>query len=125
MFFRLVSESTLSSFIIILSLKNFLSSQNDQIDFQAKEMMFFEKLLPYATAFGVDDIWIKRFKNIYGANPEWYQGNDLTSLVLLNKAVSNSYRISTYKGRSSSGFSSGFSGGHSGGGGGGGGGGSW
>lgn len=108
-----------------LSLKNFLSSQNDQIDFQAKEMMFFEKLLPYATAFGVDDIWIKRFKNIYGANPEWYQGNDLTSLVLLNKAVSNSYRISTYKGRSSSGFSSGFSGGHSGGGGGGGGGGSW
>lgn len=108
-----------------ISLKNFLSSQDDQIDFQAKEMLFFEKLLPYATAFGVDDIWMKRFKNLYGSTPEWYQGKDLTSLALLNRAVSNSYRVSTYKGSSSSGFRSGFSGGHSGGGGGGGGGGSW
>ncbi|GIW69882.1 MAG: hypothetical protein KatS3mg101_0629 [Patescibacteria group bacterium] len=107
-----------------LSLKNFLVSQDPQFDFQAQEMIFFEKLLPYATAFGVEDVWIKRFKNLFNTNPEWYEGRDLTKLAVMNSVVSASTRIATSS-RSTSGFSSGFSGGHSGGGGGGGGGGSW
>ncbi len=107
-----------------MSLKNFLVSQDPQFDFQAQEMMFFEKLLPYATAFGVEDVWIKRFKDLFNTNPEWYEGQDFTRLAIMNSAVAASTRVATSS-RSTSGFSSGFSGGHSGGGGGGGGGGSW
>lgn len=111
------------------SLKNFLVSQNDQLDFQAENQMYFEKLLPYATVFGVEDIWIKRFGNLDIKVPDWYDG-DISTFYALNSinhsiagAVSSSVTYNNAK--SSSGFSSGFSGGSSGGGGGGGGGGSW
>ncbi len=109
------------------SLLNFLKSQDEQLDFQAKNQMFFEKLLPYATAFGVEDIWMKRFSDIMLKEQDWL-GGDMSAVQLgamtaaLNRSVSGS--ISTAS-RSSSGFSSGSSGGSSGGGGGGGGGGSW
>jgi len=107
------------------SLLNFLKSQDEQLDFQAKNQMFFEKLLPYATAFGVEDIWMKRFSDIMLKEQDWL-GGDMSAVQLgamtaaLNRSVSGS--ISTAS-RSSSGFSSGSSGGSSGGGGGGGG--SW
>ena len=109
------------------SLLNFLKSQDEQLDFQAKNQMFFEKLLPYATAFGVEDIWMKRFSDIMLKEQDWL-GGDMSAVQLgamtaaLNRGVSGS--ISTAS-RSSSGFGSGSSGGSSGGGGGGGGGGSW
>jgi len=115
------------------SLKNFLSSQERQLNFQAKEQYFFEKLLPYAIAFGVERVWVNRFKDMDLAQPDWYKGyygsNFTTALFILSlnssfSKMSSSAMTST---RSSSGFSSGFSsgGGFSGGGGGGGGGGSW
>lgn len=114
---------------IAISLKNFLSSQDKQLEFQAKNQMFFEKLLPYAVAFGVEKIWANRFKDIDMKQPDWYSGQsssfNSTYLVYgLNssfKGVASAATPTT----SSSGFSSGFSGGSSGGGGGGGGGGSW
>lgn len=114
------------------SLKNFLSSQERQLEFQAKNQMMFEKLLPFAVAFGVEKIWAERFKDIHLTPPGWYQGYDTTtfnSVILANHLNNslNSFR-SAYtptSTTSSSGFSSGFSGGFSGGGGGGGGGGSW
>ena len=56
------------------SLKNFLSSQERQLEFQAKNQMFFEKLLPYAVAFGVEKIWADKFKDINLQPQEWYQG---------------------------------------------------
>jgi uncharacterized membrane protein len=56
----------------VVSLKNFLESQDEQLDFQAEKQMFFEKLLPYATAFGVEDVWIKRFGNLDIKMPDWY-----------------------------------------------------
>ena len=118
-------ESGIQTYSEAVSLKNFLVSQDPQFDFQAQEMMFFEKLLPYATAFGVEDVWIKRFKDLFSTNPEWYQGDDLTRLAVMNSVVNNSFHSASASSRSSSGFSSGFSGGSSGGGGGGGGGGSW
>jgi uncharacterized membrane protein len=94
--------------------------------------MFFEKLLPYAVAFGVEKVWAGRFKDIKLHNPDWYQSYDnrafTTAYFLgsMNSSFSN-FRTSATPTRSSSGFSSGFSsgGGFSGGGGGGGGGGSW
>ena len=118
-------DSGIQTYSEAVSLKNFLVSQDPQFDFQAQEMMFFEKLLPYATAFGVEDVWLKRFKDLFTGNPEWYQGDDLTRLAVMNSVVNNSFHSASVSSRSSSGFGSGFSGGSSGGGGGGGGGGSW
>lgn len=113
------------------SLKNFLSSQDKQLAFQAKNQMMFEKLLPYAVAFGVEKIWAERFADIALKQPDWYvssSGGRFNAPLFVNslsRGYSSSFSSATTT-RSSSGFSSGFSGGgSSGGGGGGGGGGSW
>lgn len=115
-----------------MSLMNFLKSQDEQINFQAMNQMFFEKLLPYAAAFGVEKQWAKRFKDIYLTKPDWYEGENFSNSVFISSMTGNiggsmksSYSSGMSSTRSSSGFSSGFSGGSSGGGGGGGGGGSW
>lgn len=116
---------------VAVSLKNFLGTQERQLEFQAKNQMFFEKLLPYAIAFGVEKVWADRFKDIQLHSPDWYQpyqGNAFTTAYLLSSMNSSfsSFRTAATPTRSTSGFSSGFGGGgFSGGGGGGGGGGSW
>lgn len=119
------------------SLLNFLKSQDEQLNFQAKNQMFFEKLLPYAAAFGVEKIWAKRFADLDMVKPDWYEGSSFTNAVFISSLTRNiggtivsATSSSMSSNRSSSGFSSGFSGGgfsggSSGGGGGGGGGGSW
>lgn len=110
------------------SLKNFLSSQSRQLEFQAKEQYWFEKLLPYAVAFGVERVWAKRFEGIALRPPEWYSGYSgvhFTSASFadsLHSSMNSFASASTPPSSSSSGFSGG---GFSGGGGGGGGGGSW
>lgn len=112
------------------SLRNFLTSQERQLEFQAKNQLFFEKLLPYAIVFGVEKIWADRFKELEMKPPDWYQGysgthfNSLIFASSLNSSFA-SFNSAATPTTSSSGFSSGFSGGSSGGGGGGGGGGSW
>lgn len=112
------------------SLKNFLTSQERQLEFQAKNKFLFEKLLPFAVAFGVEKIWAQRFKDIAIEPPQWYKSYDGSSFSSINFARSlessfGSFSRAATPTTSSSGFSSGFSGGSSGGGGGGGGGGSW
>lgn len=107
-----------------VSLKNFLVSQDDQFNFQSKEQMFFEKLLPYATAFGVEKLWVTKFGSFDIKNPDWYVG-DYIYLNTLSSSINRSIASSISSTNSSSSFSSGSSGGFSGGGGGGGGGGSW
>ncbi len=112
------------------SLKNFLGSQQRQLEFQADRQMMFERLLPYAVAFGVERVWAKRFDDMELKQPSWYQSYDSSSFRagylgsslhnMSSSAVAAATPVS-----SSSGFSSGGSGGSSGGGGGGGGGGSW
>lgn len=117
---------------IARSLRSFLASQDKQLAFQAKNQMMFEKLLPFAVAFGVEEIWAGRFKTLGIKNPDWYQsstGGRFNSVVFaysLGHGMSSSFAASIAA-HSSSGHSSGFSGGGSsgGGGGGGGGGGSW
>ncbi len=112
------------------SLKNFLESQDKHLAFQAKKQMMFEKLLPYAVAFGVEIIWAERFKSLGLKQPDWYtssSGSRFNSVVFatsLGRSASMSFAASVTV-KSSTGHSSGFSGGFSGGGGGGGGGGSW
>ena len=112
------------------SLRNFLASQERQLEFQAKNQMFFEKLLAYAVVFKVEKIWAERFKDIAMKSPDWYQGyggarfNSIYFANSLNSSFS-SLRSAATPVTSTTGHSSGFSGGSSGGGGGGGGGGSW
>lgn len=112
-----------------LALRNFLRSQDNFLTFQAKNQLFFEKLLPYAVAFGVEKIWADRFRDVHMKQPDWYRGQQthFTSYAFirsLDSSFTTFYRSATPT-SSSSGFSSGSSGGFSGGGGGGGGGGSW
>lgn len=112
------------------SLKNFLSSQERQLNFQADKQLMFEKLLPYAVAFGVEKVWAKRFENLNLREPDWYHGYDRghfnTYLFVnsMNRSLGSFSKAATPT-SSTTGHSSGFSGGFSGGGGGGGGGGSW
>ncbi len=115
-----------------MSLMNFLKSQDEQLNYQSMNQMFFEKLLPYAAAFGVEKQWAKRFKDIYLTKPDWYEGSNFSNSIFIGSmtgsiggSMKSSYSSGMSSTRSSSGFSSGFSGGSSGGGGGGGGGGSW
>lgn len=110
-------------------LKNFLISQERQLTFMADKQMMFEKLLPFAVAFGVEKIWAKRFAEFNLKQPGWYKGypGSTFNSIYFASAISSSYSsfsISSTPPSSSS--SSGFGGGgFSGGGGGGGGGGSW
>lgn len=108
----------------------------------------FEKYLPYAIAFGVEDIWGKKFENILAASLQEPKYRDHTAFYascfaeIMSRKVSrglekpapvsssgswsgssSSSSSSSYSGGSSSSGSSG--GGSSGGGGGGGGGGGW
>lgn len=115
---------------IAKSLRNFLVSQERQLKYQASKQMMFEKLLPFAIAFGVEKIWADRFKDIALKEPDWYHGyssGTFNSLYLTNSLNSSfsSFSTAATPVSSSTGHSSGFSGGSSGGGGGGGGGGSW
>lgn len=114
--------------IMARSLKNFLTSQERQLEFQAKNQIMFEKLLPYAVAFGVEEIWAKRFEDLNMKPPTWYSGYNGATYRSTYLAQSLGHSFSSLSQAtatvSSSGSGSGFSGG-SGGGGGGGGGGSW
>ncbi len=108
-------------------LKNFLKSQERQLNFQGDRQMLFEKLLPYAVAFGVEKAWAKRFEKFDLKNPDWYEGTSSThfNTALFASSLSNSYSNFAVSSTPPSSSGSGFSGGSSGGGGGGGGGGSW
>lgn len=112
---------------VAMGVKNFLTSQERQLEFQADKQMFFEKLLPYAVAFGVEKIWAKRFEQFGLKEPSWYHGYSGShfSSAYLASSLSDSYRSFSSSSTPPSSSSSGFSGGSSGGGGGGGGGGSW
>jgi hypothetical protein len=87
----------------------------------------FERFLPYAMAFGVEEKWARAFRDLYLQPPSWYAGSNIHAFnasQFSSRLSSMSERAGTVMSsspRSSSG--SGFSGGSSGGGGGGGGGG--
>ncbi|MBI3620091.1 DUF2207 domain-containing protein [Candidatus Roizmanbacteria bacterium] len=112
---------------VVKSLRNFLKSQERQLNFQGKHQLLFEKLLAYAVAFGIEREWVKRFESLDLTYPVWYQaygGGRFSSLYFINSMQSSfsSIQAASYPPAASS---SGFAGGFSGGGGGGGGGGSW
>ena len=116
---------------------HFLKSQERQIAFEAKKnpefkdkQVLFEKFLSYAIAFGVEKIWMERFKDINLKQPEWYQTYHLgafTTNSMMNGLQSSfkSFNTAATPTRSSTGHPSGFSGRSYAGVGRGGGGGSW
>lgn len=116
----------------ILGFKMYMSlAEIDRQKFNEKENIF-EKYLPYAIAFGITKLWIKKFKTLYGEQfytsytPLWLIGNniDFSNVSAFNGLVSSiSSDIGGSLGSSTS--SGGGGGGSSGGGGGGGGGGGW
>ena len=93
----------------------------------------YEKLLPYACLFGLEESWLKEIQKYYDAlnySPDWYYGSDPLNRAMFYSMInttSNTIASNTAwrDASSSSGFSGGGGGGFSGGGGGGGGGGSW
>lgn len=92
-----------------------------------KTVKLFEKLLPFAVAFGVEKEWAKQFEGIYTDPPDWYSGNWTTfNAVYFASSLNNGVgAIGQSFAAPSSSSSSGFGGGGAGGGGGGGGGGGW
>ncbi|MCA9324055.1 DUF2207 domain-containing protein, partial [Candidatus Saccharibacteria bacterium] len=93
-----------------------------------RDVKFFEKLLPFAVAMGVEKTWAKAFADIYSQPPDWYSGNWRTfSAVALADSLSKTTTAtaSAFSSPSSSGGSGFGGGGGAGGGGGGGGGGGW
>ncbi|PID52107.1 MAG: hypothetical protein CR972_03725 [Candidatus Moraniibacteriota bacterium] len=107
-------------------------AEKDRINFHnapEKDPKQFEKLLPYAMVFGVEEQWAKQFEDIYDRQPEWYEGTGTFAPAVLAHEMQNlsSAAASTMSSTPSSASSggSGFSGGGGGGGFGGGGGGSW
>jgi len=109
----------------------------DEIEAKAREAHF-ERLLPYAMAFGLSGRWAKAFEGLYDQSPSWYRAPHTSawSTVWMVHSLSHSTsalassmtaqpRSSGGGGSSFGGGGSGFGGGFSGGGGGGGGGGAW
>ena len=106
-------------------------------DLKAQERQnIFERLLPYAIAFGLADRWSKAFEGLYASPPDWYRPVDSNAFTMgylassLDRSVGSMNQAFVSQPRSSGGSggwsSGGFSGGGSSGGGfGGGGGGSW
>lgn len=94
----------------------------------AQLVKLYEKLLPYAVLFGIEQQWAKQFAGLYREAPDWYGGNWATFNAAIFASSFHNFTVasaSTFAPPNSS-ASSGFSGGgSSGGGGGGGGGGGW
>lgn len=122
--------------IRVLGLEEFIkTAETDRVKFYEKENIF-EKILPYAIAFGIADKWAKTCEGLYKNQPDWYQSSDPNMLHHFNTyyflRTLNSFNSSMTSNMvaaprsSASGGSSGFGGGgFSGGGFGGGGGSSW
>lgn len=108
------------------------SAKNAPRDSQGR-IKLYEKLLPYACLFNLEDSWLEEIQKYYkdlNYSPDWYDGSDILTYSILSSMMhttSSNIASSTawHSSSSSSGSSGGGGGGFSGGGGGGGGGGSW
>jgi len=107
-----------------LGFKEFLSRvEEDRYKRMITSPELFEKYLPYAMAFGVEEKWANAFKDIYRDPPNWYTGTGQFDAVSFGHTISSMSNAAASS-MSSSPSSSGSGGGGSSGGGSGGGGGS-
>lgn len=131
-FYKKRLEKTSDEYYRVMGLRQYIKiAEKDRLLFENKPEdlpKIFSKLLPFAVALGLGDVWAKAFNGLITTNPEWYHGttNSFSSMAFAASISGFSSGISSAASSgapSSSGGSSG--GGSSGGGGGGGGGGSW
>jgi hypothetical protein len=57
-------------------------AEKDRLEFHNapdKDPQTFEKLLPYAIVFGVENQWAEKFKDIYKTPPNWYYDPTLSN----------------------------------------------
>lgn len=99
-------------------------------DDTAQIVKLYERVLPYATLFGLEKEWNRQLGQYYEqihTQPNWYQGSDMFTAAMFASALSGLSTTTSYSTTASSSSSSSGSsgGGFSGGGGGGGGGGGW
>ena len=114
----------------LVEFKNTVRAPNDSdlVSIAAKDPRYFDKIFPYAVAFGLDKGWLKSFKDI-GVTPDWYYYND--GRAFSYNDFSNDFNLKKIQNKmmtppqASSGSSSFSGGGSAGGGFGGGGGSSW
>ncbi|MEM7009230.1 MAG: DUF2207 domain-containing protein, partial [Thermodesulfobacteriota bacterium] len=116
----------------LLGFREFIDrAEKDRIERLANnDPTLFDRVLPYALVFGLEDKWADAFKDMYKEPPNWYHSSSYGNTFSPNIFVSDIGRSlgvmnSTLSSRPRKSGSSGFSGGSSGGGFGGGGGGSW
>ncbi|PIR55473.1 hypothetical protein COU74_00865 [Candidatus Peregrinibacteria bacterium CG10_big_fil_rev_8_21_14_0_10_36_19] len=101
------------------------TAEKDRIKFQEDANIMFEKLMPYAIAFGLAEKWSKVFADIIKTPPSWFTSN-ANHFSIMNfshslNSFTNNFTQTTQEPSKSSGFGGGgFSGGGGGGGGGGG-----
>lgn len=114
----------------LLGFKSYLNiAEKDRINFvnaPEKDPAVFEKFLPYAMVFGVEEAWAEQFEGMYAqdnSRSHWYVGSGPLNAALFAKEMGSFAESTNNAFASSGGASSG--GGFSGGGAGGGGGGSW
>ncbi len=67
------------------------TAEKDRLKFQEKNNILFEKLLPYAMAFGLIDKWTKAFDGILTTPPSWYypMGHGNFSMIYFSNSLSN------------------------------------
>lgn len=107
-----------------LGFKEFLSRvEEDRYKRMITSPELFEKYLPYAMAFGVEEKWANAFRDIYREPPQWYSGTGRFDSVSFGHSIGSMSQAAASS-MSSSPSSSGSGGGGSSGGGSGGGGGS-
>jgi uncharacterized membrane protein YgcG len=113
----------------VLGFEEFLRRvEGDRFERVVRTPEMFERLLPFAMAFGVERKWAKAFEGIYRGPPTWYVGatpgqfdlNGFSSRLGDLSSRTSSAMSSSPRSSGGSGFSGGSSGGGSGGGGGGG-----
>jgi len=115
----------------VLGFEEFLERvESDRFERMVKTPQMFEKLLPFAMAFGVEKNWTRAFDDIYKQPPEWYRGGRfetgfrpsyfVNSLSSMSNRAGSALASAPRSSSGGSGFSSGggFSGGGFGGGGG-------
>ncbi len=133
MFALFMTKKTIKGINVVWKTKGFrtymATAEKYRAQFYEEENMF-EKILPYAVAFGMTKIWIKKMKKIYDDDyfrthvPSWYIGSSLDGFDVNSFASSMNSIASSISQSASSSTGAGGSG-FSGGGGGGGGGGGW
>jgi len=99
-----------------LGFREFLSRvEEDRYKRMITSPELFEKYLPYAMAFGVEEKWANAFKDIYREPPQWYSGgtgpfnvlNFSNSISTMSKAAASSMASSPSSSGSGGGGSSG------------------